>query len=203
MRVVRSLQVGDFDGAARELASPASESSAFFQRALAVELAIRTGTELPSPRPDHHRFLDREELLRRGVLPEDEQELDAFPKSCELHEAVRQALAGDGGPLTRVFRTCDVSWPMSRPWLPAVLPHVAQHRTELAAVVRSYRSSRSLGYRQSRFDVLHDFALYRDTARLVGDDEDATAWQAIIDRHAAMLSDRRRVVAFAIWSSFH
>ena len=85
------------------------------------------------------------------------------------------------------------------PVLPAIVARVTTHREELAVGLRHVRNFETDPTRP--FQFLDDYALYRDLARLVGDEEDAARWQARISRHAAMLADRDHVIAFAIWQS--
>ena len=196
-RAMHAMLVGRFDEAGRALASVSTSSDAHVQRDLQVQLALRSNAALPSPRTEHGIW-DQTERLRRGIMVHDEMNfMFVSPSTCALAPAVETALVGDGGPLAEVLRTCNVPRIDPEAWLPAVLPHVTRHRAELATVVRSYRSSYPA---RAPFALVAEQASYGDMSHLIGDDDEARRWQAIIDRHAAMLSDRRRVIALAIWS---
>lgn len=115
---------------------------------------------------------------------------------CPLQDALRAARAGDGGPLAALSRACSLSW-NDVPLIEVVLPHVREHRGELALALRMLRDPH--GYEEtSPFVLLDLYAHYRDLSRLVGDKAETARWQRLVDRFVELLSDRRRAQAFAL-----
>src|SRR5690606_25912947 len=103
--------------------------------------------------------------------------------------------------LATVFRRCTIYWLEVPDLLLGVLPRVTTHRAELAAVLRLYRDDFSSALlRSTPFHVFGLFTQYRDVARLAGDPAEADAWEQILERHATVLADRKRVTAFMIWN---
>ena len=165
---------------------------------LAVQVALASGGELPERRLLAYASYEDAIALRHGELTNlhlDSLVLDR--RRCSVAEPLRSAITGDGRPLAELLQRCTVFESRLAPWLLGVLPHVIEHRDELARVLR-YRSWRWLTPRISIFDAVDAFAHERDVARLAGDNERAEQLQGRIDRHADLLGDKQRVVALAI-----
>jgi hypothetical protein len=78
---------------------------------------------------------------------------------------------------------------------------VKTHRAELAAALRLYRDRDGESFGSDLplpVDVVEHAAIYRDLASASGDAAEAERWQAIIDRFAPVLADRRKMVAFSL-----
>ena len=126
-----------------------------------------------------------------------------WPQSCKARygAALAQAAGGDGGSLAQVFAHCDVFWQEYPETLIGVLPKVKAHRHELAAALRFHRDQdMTYSYANIPFRELADIVRYRDLARLIGDEDEAKRWQAIFARFDKVLSDRRRLIAFMLWT---
>lgn len=152
-----------------------------------------------------HPGIDEMVTLRKGKIPEDVEYLltGAFSGDCKarLLSGVKSAQAGDGAELAEVFRRCHVYWNSTQKALLAVMPLVTKHREELAEAVRWFRNDSttySLGYIPFRF--LENIAWYRNLAAAIRDTEQVATWQAIFDRHANLLDDRQKLIAFWMWN---
>jgi hypothetical protein len=104
--------------------------------------------------------------------------------------ALAEATRGDGLALANHLETC-VDHTLEPAYLFAVIPTVTHHREELAAALRNW----PLSIGNTVFDQVHAFAIKRDLARLLGDSNEATRLQTIIDRHAKVFADRDRITA--------
>ncbi len=159
-----------------------------------------------------HRWLTRRIAEFEGRIisptPEDDPYFDrvngsgVYPPSCgpEFVAAIARARTGDGGPLATVLRECD-AFETENPTILRALPYLTSHQAELVPLLR-WRRGRITTYRLDYvpFHYLDDAMMNRDLARLVGDAAEGARWQAIIDRHAAVLADRDRVIALLLWT---
>lgn len=118
---------------------------------------------------------------------------------CKVARVIAQA--GDGAALARYLRTSGIDWSTMSELLLGVLPLVTTHRAELVAAARFARDERAMtNFDTIPFRLLKDVATYRDVSRLAGDTEETRRWSELFDRHASILSDRRRVIAFVLWT---
>lgn len=195
-RAAVALVRGDAAAARAELAAiPPGED----HDVIATMIALHEGS--PVPAGHVHPELADAVALRAGTLSGDRD--GVYPESCkaDLDAAVGKAIAGDGGPLAKVFSECDVFNSEMPAQLPGILPHVTSHRAELADVLRAYRDAlSSYPPHHVPFRLVDDLARYRDVAHLAGDDAEAARLQRIIDRHARVLADRDRMIALMMLS---
>jgi hypothetical protein len=188
LAVVAMLR-GRLDDARNEITSatrPAPE--------LAAAIALMEGARLQSAPDTSIRFDDVAARARTGVIePLDQYDRDDMP-------AFAAAVAGDGLPLAQLMRTDGVWWSLRGAEVFGLAPRVREHRQELATALRSFHARRDFK-KIDPFEEIDNDADYRDLARLVGDVASASRWQTIIDRHAAMLGDRKRAIAMVIWQT--
>jgi hypothetical protein len=197
-RVHVAVLTGDF--AAARIAATALDDRFDAKSTSELWIALRAGTELPRV-AYRHPALEPAAATRDGNLPSDRQFEGVYGERCErdLRDAVATAVAGDGGPLAKVFAECDVFYISFPKLLFGILPRVTQHRAELADALRVYRSDiTTYSAQHMPFSLVDDLAEYRDIARLAGDTEEADRMQAIISRHARVLADRDRTIAFLL-----
>ena len=202
----RDIITGKFVAASEKLHDPVDaripdlDNWTYQRRALLVLLAVRSGGSLPSRDDDGTGSLEH---LRRGVaeylMAEWSPQMAGAP-----FESVTAAMRGDGEPLATMLRTCDRHWDrFLAPLLPEVLPHVVTHTAELREALRYYRNDSAYATGWGPASMITEDALYRDTALRISDVAEADRWQQIIERQAKTLSDRDRVIAFAIWDHLH
>ena len=166
-------------------------------------LALRTGGDLPASADYTHPGLTEQVALRRGELSIGDAAQGVHPTGCgdDLRAGIGHALRGDGGPLATVFADCDVFYIYVPRLLFGILPHVRDHRAELADTLRTFRSDIStFAATNVPFQILDDLADYRDVAHLAGDDQEAANLQDVIARHVAVARDLKRAIAFALVS---
>lgn len=200
---------GDFAAARRELARSELDDVAY---SLELMIALREGASpFPPPRADAkvHPGIEDAVALRRGMRSSILSLLHSVRPGCTTatQRALSAAVAGDGAPLADLFQTCPSSWGTAPYWgtlptyLIAILPRVTSHREQLAAALRLYRDEfATSSYWNIPFPLIQEIALYRDLARIAGDREEAAAMQQLFERHAAMLADRQKVIAFLFWN---
>lgn len=139
-----------------------------------IEIAIRTGASLDDTADAAPLGIAK---LAHRHAPD---EID-IASSCPLREALRAALAGDGGPLA----ACKIAWDDVL-LVETVLPHVRTHRAELAIALRMLRDPHA--YEEtSPYMLIDTYAHYRDLSRLAGDLVETARWQARVERFAALL----------------
>ncbi|MBA3458730.1 MAG: hypothetical protein H0T46_02130 [Deltaproteobacteria bacterium] len=151
-----------------------------------------------------HPGLDEMVELRRGQIPRDVDRvlMGSYSADCKarLLPAVRAAQGGDGEELAAVLRDCRISWNTTQKGLLAVMPRVKTHRAEVAAGVRMFTSdSTTFTLKNIPFQFLEDIGWYRNLATAIGDTERAAHWQVIFDRHATLLDDQQKLIAFWMW----
>ena len=113
--------------------------------------------------------------------------------------ATHAAALGNGWALAAKLRT-EAWLTYEVVTLLAVAPLVRIGRAELARSVRHIRiwsSSRM----PDPFERINHAANRRDLARMLGDTAEEARWQQIIDRHVAVFSDRRRLMALLLWTA--
>jgi hypothetical protein len=118
---------------------------------------------------------------------------------CEAQSAsaFARAFEGDGRELATLLRQCTIHG--LETWrLIGIAPKVKRHREELAAAARFQRDFLWSEPRDLPFDVIRAATRARVLSGLLGDNEEAVRWQAIIDRQAAPLADPRVVVALIV-----
>ena len=153
-------------------------------------LALHTPSVQVDRRP--YSRIDDELALRTGAPPTHAGSLAADGCAANLP----RTLAGHAGaPIAAMITECGLGGRFEA--LRAVLPRVVAGREELAVAAKSLRRGDRSGNRDAPYEVLTTASLLRDVHRLLGNQVEATAWQVVIDRHVAMLADRRRATAFA------
>jgi hypothetical protein len=127
-------------------------------------------------------------------------DIHVYPEGCRdaVIWGLTDAIAGDGGPLARVFEHCiqRSGLQLDADYLLAVAPSVKVHRDELEAAIRNWQTGGGTPFRQVR-----ELAVKRDLVRLLGDSAEATRLQDIIERHAKVFADRDRVTAMFLASA--
>jgi hypothetical protein len=197
-RVAIAVLRGDFVRAHAEVAALGALGRSDLTDVATVVLAVHEGTD-PEVAYIHPAF---EEVLalRRGT-PSLLNAHGVYPEDCapELGAGVSAALAGDGGPLARVFSECSVYYIFMPKLLYGILPHVKEHRAELADALRVFHDSiTTFSFTNVPFRFVTQLADYRDTAHLAGDDDEANRMRSIIARHAHALDDPQRIIAFEL-----
>jgi hypothetical protein len=111
----------------------------------------------------------------------------------------RAAMLGDGGALAEGLQRCSVDFKVIGMDLLAVLPRVQNEKDDLAAALRDCLDGPDGHAGETPFSRVENAALRRDIARAAGLDDDAAAWQAIVDANTKALTDRDRVDALFLW----
>lgn len=182
----RAMWLGDVVAARAELdAARKLGLEGYDLRDLEFELGARTpGFSPPRPTRGESSYLSMSE---------------ASPY-CEMaaHTALLAAQLGEGGVLADALVRCTPVVHMSVESLMYSISRIRAGRAEVATGLRLVRQAFDV-----RFDRLNQLVVrlgfYRDLARMLGDQAEADAMQTIVQRHAAMLSDPRRVVALRYW----
>jgi len=161
------------------------------ERQLTHTLALRTGKPIApfEPHPDYIGPLEEAGLIRSGADPRELRKLGY--SGDRVVSAITDAVAGDGLPLARAYEAVKDHMPLDTEYLLAIAPSVTAHREELLSALRHRRLS-------SRVTItlfVHELAIERDLARLLGDTAHAERLQAIIDRHAKAFGDPSRLKA--------
>lgn len=175
----------------------AANTKDFGRDSLAILIALRG----PGPVPASWEISGARDAiaLRRGE-PIDRNSLLS---SLDEHgtELLARSDAGDGMALVELLEQRHIYWRSFASPLLGLLPRITNHREDVIAALRLFRddlTAYSVDYLP--FRTTGDMMWYRDLARLAGDAKDANAWQAIIDRHAAVLADRQKLTAFLFWA---
>jgi hypothetical protein len=125
------------------------------------------------------------------------------PPHCnhDQNMAYSAAKSGDGEPLTALIEYCLYFPQITPSSVLAVLPYVMEHRAELRDALRGFRLDHTntilSDEHLSPFVLVNDARTQRDLMRVSGNADLAARWQEIVDRHAKVLSDRKRVIALA------
>ncbi len=185
--------------AAREVATLVPEPLRPYQSDEALKLVAgvelhTTTTELELPPAERYA----ESLyVRRGDAVDLDNAVYGNPAcDVERHAAILAAQRGDGVALARVIQGCGFYWIGSTAQtLLAVVPRVQHGRAELATALTYFRDNLP----DDPFERVAYAAMRRDLLRLAGADVEAARWAVIVDRHAAVLTDRDRLLALAFW----
>jgi len=191
--------LGDFDAALARVRDidklPATEYQREQTRALEAAIVLRTARLDPPSSWSEETFVPGAGV-RRGE-PLDKRDV-ILQEECTvgLENVVASAQHGDGTPLARLLRRCQVidfsSWLVF-----ALLPRITSGRAELADALR-WQTDTSFD-NDLPFSAMAAAGTKRDLLRLAGADGEADDWQAIVDRHAAVLQNRDRLVALVLW----
>jgi hypothetical protein len=201
-----ALVNGDFKQARGELARAATTD----QESQLLELAIQLqeGTTEP-PLHRYAKVRDWASVAPLLLRIDENASLDRAEHGFYCHsmlsdsdaaaraiDALRAARRGDGAPMLSLLRDCTMSSRSTHDLLLAVLPFVREKRRELVTAIQY--QDRDLGYGDDKipFELIAQLVHERDVARLSGDERRAEQLQGIIDRHAKVLADRRKLVAF-------
>lgn len=187
-----ALLRGDFR-AARDGLNEETLQRGSWRWSLLFESLLREGASIPY-RPPSDMFLwglSDQVALRRG-------ELIQSSRTGNLGtEILMEARAGND---TRLQE--DALRSVSSAELLAVAPYLRAHRSEIAALQRLRPNHELERLRPDfMFTVSKQAAEARDLARLLGDEEEAQRWQALFERHAAVLADKQRLIALLLWTS--
>jgi len=163
-----------------------------------LELALALDEGLPiTATAGRHAGFDDSIALRNGKLGPN---LESLIDDRAVISLLERALAGDGSALVAMLNHEGISFDVFAMPMLGILPRITSHRDEVASALRLFRDELT-GFSLMRipFHALGNMIMYRDLARLVGDAEDTQRWQLIIDRHAAVLGDRRKAMALMLW----
>ena len=182
LRAIADVEAGDFPAARTELAR--ADLIDPVRTAIANDIALHEGAPVGAPTVNEPQAIE----VRRGEL------VSAGTRECDNMLEAAFAEASDAGPLVRALETCNGSnWQLDELAL-AVAARFTSHRAELASELRVRPVWQMRGLALPT--VLVAAALRRDVARLVGDTAEAARWQSIVARHAKVLEDPRKAVAF-------
>ena len=200
LRASRDLYVGELAAARRELASDPVELDGYLfrgavssRREARIELAAIRGGPVPP------REVDSRERTAADILRGDHMAIhgDGAPDSGCDRLAIDQAMEGDGRPLATDLTHCTLRDGVNFAFL--ALSSRITMPGRLAAASRFSRFGHDVF--QPPFGRIATFARYRDVARNLGDNAEADGWQPVIDRYAAVFSDRDRSIAISVLSS--
>jgi hypothetical protein len=179
------MKRGDFVGARAELAYLDEDDAAL----LTFGLDLRSNTDVIVP-PEHRRALGLWAELRNGdeVI---ESDLYDFSGCAEYRSAL---VSPSSASLIDAIDSCGISHDESLAIL-SVLPRIKKNRGALITSLRLHSSRTSFDFLPEMFEAVADA---RDLARLAGDDSEIVRLQAINDRLAAVLSDRRRLIGLML-----
>jgi hypothetical protein len=200
---------GDFAKAraeAKVAAGPGAEPPPYTQveaGAMLETLAVRTGDPLPfGPDTEEARYAWVEDAvaIRAGKPLPEGKEMFFLPETCikDGTAALAKAAAGDGNPLADLMTECDVSSYMDFMPVYAALVNVKTGRDRLAT--RFHYIHGSYGLFGEPLRVLHRAVLRRDLAHLLGDEQEAQRYQAVIDHHMAAFADPKHLIGLLLYN---
>ncbi len=208
LRAQRAMDLGDFALAATEVekavtvripaADPDRQQYQLRRhRDLANELALRNGQPIEPfepPPADDRSVLEAAAALRAGATPGDVMSLQ-WKHFDELVPMMDAAARGDGRSLARAFETSTAFGGVDiyTEYLLAVAPKITSHRDELALAIRAHRFGSF-----TITSTVHAIALHRDVLRLLGDKAGADRLQSMIDRHATVFADPKKLMALLL-----
>ena len=163
---------------------------------LELALALDEGAPITAT-PGRHAGFDDSIAMRNGQFGPN---LEGLIDDRAVIALLERALAGDGSALVAVLNHEGISYRVLAMPMLGILPRITSHRDEVASALRLFRDELT-GFSLMRipFNALGNLIMYRDLARLAGDAEDTQRWQVIIDRHVAVLGDRRKLIALMLW----